>query len=208
MCFDVPIERLFAIKQTTKQSTDGHVSLLSSPWSWHYVSIPTTLQVTHSSYSAHTVQLKTGKLSTSDSLILASASNSRSRTSQIVHHHVRCVTSQLSGAGAHANLSWSLTTPSALPCSNAPERIQFPRRAARRLQRLGCSPRLRSGHRSLPNQSPLAQMRPRRHLREPPQPYPRTTKAQAGRESSVGMSVQDAGKRKKRWDLEGRDGSI
>lgn len=154
----------------------------------------------HHSYSAHTVQLKTGKSSTSTS---TSASISRSSIFHQAHQNVWCVTSQHSRARAHADLSWSLTTPSALPRPNAPQRIQFPRRLARWLQRLGCSPRFRSGHRSLAIQSSLAQMRPRRHLRESPQPHSGTTKAQAGRESSARMSIQDAGKREERWGMEG-----
>ena len=152
------------------------------------------------SYSAHTVQLKTGKLST---LVLLATYIPKSSTLRYANQYVWCFTSWYSRARAPTNFSGSLTPSTALPRSNAHQRVQFPRRRTHRLQKLGSSPGLCSGHRTLPIQSSLAQMRPRRHLREPAQPHTRTAKAQAGRESFARMPIQDAGEFEEGRDLEG-----
>ena len=87
-----------------------------------------------------------------------------------------------------------------------PSDFSQPRRPPRRHQRLGRQPRFRNCDRPLTFQSSLAQVRPRRQLREPSKSHPRPTKAQARREQTAGVPIQDAGNCEEGWDVEGGDG--
>jgi hypothetical protein len=82
-------------------------------------------------------------------------------------------------ARPYANVTQCLTTPSSITSPNAPKRVQQQRGASCWMQRLVIWSRICRRNRPLPLQSPLAQMRPRRHIRKSPKPHSRPTKAQA-----------------------------